>query len=204
MKKALLMNKVIKPAIRLSDVKGGIQFFSEEDPGHEDDPETDPEGDQTPAGGETFTKAQLEERVQAELNRVAGKIRKEEQRKAREMAQKEFGDKSKTEIETLMDEMRQIKLERDEEKKTASRLKMKDFAISKLAEAGFGAGFASNVIAESEEDILKNIETFKANLDSELTKRVKSSLAGESPKGTKGAGGKDVDPARDAFMKAWD
>ncbi|OKA29129.1 hypothetical protein BJR06_29755, partial [Bacillus cereus] len=96
MKKALISTGIVKPAIRLSDIKNGLQFFSEggEGEGGEGD---DPAGD---GGGtpETFTKEQLEAQIQAEVNRVAGKIRKEEQRKARESAEKEFGEKNKTEV----------------------------------------------------------------------------------------------------------
>ncbi|MEC3078708.1 hypothetical protein, partial [Bacillus tropicus] len=136
MKKVLVSTGIVKPAIRLSDIKHGLQFFSE---GGEGDGGEGSEGGENGEGGAvTFTKEQLEERVQAEVNRVAGKIRKEEARKARETAEKEFGDKSKTEIETLMDEMRTIKEERDQEKKTANALKMKDIAIAKLSDAGFG------------------------------------------------------------------
>ncbi|OKA26804.1 putative scaffold protein [Bacillus phage vB_BceS_KLEB30-3S] len=202
MKKALISTGIVKPAIRLSDIKNGLQFFSEggEGEGGEGD---DPAGD---GGGtpETFTKEQLEAQIQAEVNRVAGKIRKEEQRKARESAEKEFGEKNKTEVETLMDEMRQIKTERDQEKQTAHKLKMKDVAVAKLAEVGFGAGFAMNVIGDTEEDIAKNVEAFKANLDGELTKRVKTSLADKTPGGSKDAGDKGgIDPIRDAFMKEW-
>ncbi|HDR7453435.1 hypothetical protein P9Z80_27040 [Bacillus cereus] len=196
MKKVLVSTGIVKPAIRLSDIKHGLQFFSE---GGEGDG-----GEGSEGGAVTFTKEQLEERVQAEVNRVAGKIRKEEARKARETAEKEFGDKSKTEIETLMDEMRTIKEERDQEKKTANALKMKDIAIAKLSDAGFGAGFAMNVIGETEEEIAKNVEAFKANLDGELTKRVKSNLADKTPGGSKDAGEKGgSDPIRDAFMKEW-
>ncbi|MDM5266949.1 capsid assembly scaffolding protein Gp46 family protein [Bacillus wiedmannii] len=197
MKKALISTGIVKPAIRLSDIKNGLQFFSEG--GEGDDPAGD--GGGTP---ETFTKEQLEAHVQAEVNRVAGKIRKEEARKAKESAEKEIGDKSKTEIETLMDEMRTIKEERDQEKKTANALKMKDIAIAKLSDAGFGASFAMNVIGDTEEEIAKNVEAFKANLDGELTKRVKSNLADKTPGGSKDAGDKGgSDPIRDAFMKEW-
>ncbi|MGH0586784.1 capsid assembly scaffolding protein Gp46 family protein [Bacillus mycoides] len=202
MKKVLVNTGIVKPAIRLSDIKNGLQFFSEG--GEEGDDGS--EGAGGSEGGEktTFTKEEMESQIQAEVNRVAGKIRKEEARKAKETAEKEFGDKSKTEIETLMDEMRTIKEERDQEKKTASDLKMKDFAISKLSESGFGAGFASNVIGATEEDTLKKIEAFKTNLDGELTKRVKSNLADKTPGGSKGAEGEGgSDPIRDAFMKEW-
>lgn len=206
MKKVLVSTGIVKPAIRLSDIKHGLQFFSEggEGDGGEGS-ESGENGEGGASGGAvTFTKEQLEERVQAEVNRVAGKIRKEEARKARETAEKEFGDKSKTEIETLMDEMRTIKEERDQEKKTANALKMKDIAIAKLSDAGFGAGFAMNVIGETEEEIAKNVEAFKANLDGELTKRVKSNLADKTPGGSKDAGEKGgSDPIRDAFMKEW-
>ncbi|MEK6520458.1 DUF4355 domain-containing protein [Bacillus thuringiensis] len=197
MKKFLVSTGIVKPAIRLSDLKNSLQFFSEG--GEGDDPAGD--GGGTP---ETFTKEQVEAQIQAEVNRVAGKIRKEEQRKARESAEKEFGEKNKTEVETLMDEMRQIKTERDQEKQTAHNLKMKDVAVAKLAGAGFGAGFAMNVIGDTEEEIAKNVEAFKANLDSELTKRVKTSLTDKTPGGSKGAGDKGgSDPIRDAFMKEW-
>lgn len=206
MKKALISTGIVKPAIRLSDIKNGLQFFSEGGEGEGDEgSEGSDNGEGGASGGVvTFTKEQLEERVQAEVNRVAGKIRKEEARKAKETAEKEFGDKSKSEIETLMDEMRTIKEERDQEKKTANSLKMKDIAIAKLSAAGFGAGFAMNVIGDTEEDIAKNVEAFKANLDGELTKRVKSNLADKTPGGSKGAGDKGgSDPIRDAFMKEW-
>ncbi|MED3064374.1 hypothetical protein P4310_02225 [Bacillus thuringiensis] len=69
MKKFLVSTGIVKPAIRLSNIKNSLQFFSEG--GEGDDPAGD--GGGTP---ETFTKEQVEAQIQAEVNRVAGKIRK--------------------------------------------------------------------------------------------------------------------------------
>ncbi|HDR4906997.1 TPA: DUF4355 domain-containing protein [Bacillus cereus] len=191
-----------KFALSFKDIKNGLQFFSEDGEGNGE--QTPPEGEQTPPGGKqtspkgkTYTEAEFQEA----LNRVSGKIRKDESRKARAAAEQEFGDKNKTEMETLMDEMRTIKAERDQEKQKAHALKMKDVAIEKLTAAGFSAGFAANVKGDTEEEIQANIEAFKANMETEVTKRVKGGLAGKTPDESKGAQQTTVDPVKAAFDK---
>ncbi|MGU3370168.1 hypothetical protein [Bacillus mycoides] len=190
-----------KFALSFKDIKNGLQFFSEGGEGEGE--QTPPEGEQTPPAGEelSYSKAEFETKLQEELNRITGKVRKDEARKARAAAEQEFGDKNKTEMETLMDEMRTIKTERDQEKQKAHDLKMKGIAVDKLAAAGFGAGFAANVKGDTEEDIQANIEAFKANMESEVTKRVKGGLAGRTPNEANGAQQTTVDPVKAAFDK---
>lgn len=206
MKKAIIAMST--PRFRLKDVMNGLQFFSEggEGKGEQTPPEgeqTPPAGEQTPPAGdkESYSKAEFEAKLQEELNRISGKIRKDETRKARAAAEQEFGNKNKTEMETLMDEMRTIKTERDQEKQKAHALKMKDIAVEKLAAAGFGAGFAANVKGDTEEEIQANIEAFVTNMTTEVTKRVKGGLAGKTPDAAKGGQQTTVDPVRAAFEK---
>ncbi|AXK19130.1 hypothetical protein [Bacillus sp. COPE52] len=198
--------KTVSFALRLSDIPKGLQYFSE---GGEGDtpPGDNPPGDTPPTGdtppGDTMTKAEHEAKLQEELNRITGKIRKEERTKAVKAVQAEAGAAHQTEMETLMDEMRTIKTERDAEKKTAHELKMKDVAIEKLTAEGLSAGFANNVKGDTPEEIEANVKAFMAIMDGEIKSRVKGSIAGKTPQGSQGVGGQEVDPVKAAWDKEW-
>ena len=64
-----------KFALSFKDIKNGLQFFSEGGEGNGE--QTPPGGEQTPPKGKTYTEAEFQEA----LNRVSGKIRKDESRK---------------------------------------------------------------------------------------------------------------------------
>ncbi|PEM57639.1 capsid assembly scaffolding protein Gp46 family protein [Bacillus wiedmannii] len=183
------------PMLRLSDLKHGLQFFSEEPTEPEVTEPTDPEVTEPE---KTEPKMYTEEELQAKVNKAAANIRKQEAAKAA----KEARQKGMTEQEKLLDEMREYKAQLADANKRARRSELKDTTIGHLTKLNYGAGFADFVMGDDEEGLEERVIKFNTEMEKEIERRVKSALGSKTPEKAKEPQKvPEKDKVEEAFLK---
>lgn len=186
------MKKQFKPALRLSDVKNGLQYFSEEE--IEQNEEQTEEVEKKTPDQKLFS--------QEELNKVVAKIRKQESAKAHEAAMKELKLQNMSKEERMMEEMKEMKAELEAAKSVAQRSKLRDYSAKNLREMGIDPAFADFVIGGNEEETSEKLAAFKNQFDRVWSARVKSEIATETPrKADTSVNTANLDPETAAFLK---
>lgn len=193
MTKAIIASS-FAPMLKLSDLKNGLQFFSEEPTEPEVTEPTDPEVTEPE---KTEPKMYTEEELQAKVNKAAANIRKQEAAKAA----KEARQKGMTEQEKLLDEMREYKAQLADANKRAKRSELKDATIGHLTELNYGAGFAEFVMGEDEEGLEERVGKFNAEMEKEIERRVKAALGSKTPEKAKEP---QKVPEKDPFKEAFE
>lgn len=168
------MKTLFKPALRLSDVKNGLQYFSEEPTEPEVTEPTDPEVTEPE---KTEPKMYTEEELQAKVNKAAANIRKQEAAKA----EKEARQKGMSENDKLLDELREHKAQLDDANKRAKRSELRDTTIDHLTKMNYGAGFAEFVMGDDEEGLEERVGKFNTEMEKEIERRVKAALGSKTP-----------------------
>lgn len=171
------MKTLFKPALRLSDVKNGIQFFSEEPTEPEVTEPTDPEVTEPETPEEKKPTLYTEEELQAKVNKAAANIRKQEAAKAA----KEARQKGMSENDKLLDELREHKAQLDDANKRAKRSELRDTTIDHLTKMNYGAGFAEFVMGDDEEGLEERVGKFNTEMEKEIQRRVKAALGSKTP-----------------------
>lgn len=188
------MKKQFKPALRLSDVKNGLQYFSEEPTEPEVTEPTDPEVTELE---KTEPKMYTEEELQAKVNKAAANIRKQEQSKAA----KEARQKGMSENDKLLDELREHKARLEDAEKRAKRSELKDATIGHLTKLNYSAGFAEFVMGDDEEGLEDRVGKFNTEMEKEIQRRVKAALGSKTPEKAKEP---QKVPEKDPFKEAFE
>ncbi|HHI3608519.1 TPA: capsid assembly scaffolding protein Gp46 family protein [Bacillus anthracis] len=179
-------------ALRLSDIKNGLQFFSEEPTEPEVTEPTDPEVTEPE---KTEPKMYTEEELQAKVNKAAANIRKQEQSKAA----KEARQKGMSENDKLLDELREHKARLEDAEKRAKRSELKDTTIGHLTKLNYGAGFAEFVMGDDEEGLEERVGKFNTEMEKEIQRRVKAALGSKTPEKAKEPQKVETDKITEAF-----
>lgn len=188
------MKKLFKPALRLSDIKNGLQYFAEEPTEPEVTEPTDPEVTEPE---KTEPKMYTEEELQAKVNKAAANIRKQEAAKAT----KEARQKGMSENEKLLDELREHKAQLEDANKRAKRSELKDTTIGHLTKMNYGAGFAEFVMGDDEEGLEERVGKFNTEMEKEIQRRVKAALGSKTPEKAKEP---QKVPEKDALVAAFE
>lgn len=192
------MKTLFKHALRLSDVKNGLQFFSEDETDqtnetteHTDETDVTQNNDEQP-------KLYTEEDLQAKVNKAAANIRKQEAAKAEKMARQ----KGMSENDKLLDELREHKARLEDAEKRAKRSELKDTTISHLTKLNYGAGFAEFVMGDDEEGLEERVGKFNTVMEKEIERRVKAALGSKTPEKAKEPQKvPEKDLVKEAFLK---
>jgi len=162
--------------LRLSDLKHGLQFFSEEPTEPEVTEPTDPEVTE-PEKEEPKEKAFS----QSEVNALLAKREKRARQKGAEEATKELERKGMTEVERLQAELDDAneKLNKTEDEKVQAALHKQ--ATQTLTDNNLNPAYAEFLVGSNEEETKEKFDAFKKIIDGDIERIIKSRIASKTP-----------------------
>ncbi|PFK01376.1 hypothetical protein COI97_16045 [Bacillus cereus] len=192
------METLFKPTLRLSNIKNGLQYFSEDETDQTDETTEHTDETDVTTNNDEQPKMYTEEELQAKVNKAAANIRKQEAAKAT----KEARQKGMSENEKLLDELREHKAQLEDANKRAKRSELKDTTIGHLTKMNYGAGFAEFVMGDDEEGLEERVGKFNTEMEKEIQRRVKAALGSKTPEKAKEPQKvPDKDLVKEAFLK---
>jgi len=197
MTKAIIASS-FAPMLKLSDLKHGLQFFSEDETDQTDETTEHTDETDVTTNNDEQPKMYTEEDLQAKVNKAAANIRKQEQSKAA----KEARQKGMSENDKLLDELREHKARLEDAEKRAKRSELKDTTIGHLTKLNYGAGFAEFVMGDDEEGLEERVGKFNTEMEKEIQRRVKAALGSKTPdKAKEPQKVPEKDPFKEAFER---